>query len=144
MSTGDNNIDILRKAAIIGYGESGHTISNSMKHLGFALNIMDINPESFKKLSDADVKNGFIIPITGDGMSITDLSNLHKDLSIILVMTGNDAVNLFIGQLAQNLFRTAKIICKINDEKIRLLGDTQQILAYSPIALLNEKILSVI
>ena len=144
MNTDDNNIGILRGAAIIGYGESGHTISNSMKNLGFTLNVMDINPESFEKLSDTDVKDGLKIPITGDGMSITDLSSLPKDLSIILVMTGNDAVNLFIGQLAKNLFRTAKIICKIDDEKIRLLGDNQQILTYSPLALLNEKILSVI
>ena len=144
MNTGDNNIGTLRGAAIIGYGQSGHAISNSMKNLGFTLNILDINPEAFEKLSDADVKNGLIVPITGDGMSITDLSNLPKDLSIILVMTGNDAVNLFIGQLAKNFFKAAKIICKIDDEKIRLLGNNQQILAYSPIALLNEKILSVI
>ena len=61
MSTGDNNIDILRKAAIIGYGESGHTISNSMKHLGFALNIMDINPESFEKLSDTDAQRAGVV-----------------------------------------------------------------------------------
>ena len=33
----------------------------------------------YKKLPDTNVKNGSIVPITGDGMSLNDLSNLPKD-----------------------------------------------------------------
>ena len=144
MNKDDKNIDTPREAAIIGYGDSGDEIANSINNLGLTITIMDINPEVFAKLPESNVKNGLIAPLTGDGMSINDLSNLPKDLSIIIVMTGTDSVNLFIGQLAKQIFRTAKIICKINNEKLRLLGDNQELLVYSPIALLNEKILSVI
>ena len=144
MNTPNKNSNINRKAAIIGYGEFGYVISNSMKNLGFTLTAMDINPDSFEKLPDTDIKNGSVIPITGNGMSINDLSNLPKDISIILVMAGDDSINLFIGQLAKHLFRTAKIICKIDNEKIMLLGKNQDILIYSPITLFNETILSVI
>ena len=144
MNKNDKNIATPREAAIIGYGESGHEIVNSMSNLGFIVNIMDINPRAFAKLPESNVKDGSIIPLTGDGMSINALSNLPKDLSIIIAITGNDSVNLFIGQLTKQLFRTAKIICKINNERLQSIGDNQEILAYSPITLLNEKILSVI
>jgi trk system potassium uptake protein TrkA len=144
MNTPGKKLTINREAAIIGCGEYGYAILNSMKNLGFTLNVMDINPDSFQKLSDTDIKNGSIIPITGNGMSINDLSILSKDISIIVVMTGDDSINLFIGQLAKHLFRTAKIICKINNEKIMLLGKNQGILTFSTISLLNETILSVI
>ena len=144
MNKDQKNIETPREAAIIGYGESGYELANSINNLGFKINIMDINPESFAKLPESKVENGLIIPLAGDGMSIKDLSNLPKDLSIIIVITGNDSVNLFIGQLTKQLFRAAKIICKINNEKLRHIGDKHEILVYSPITLLNEKILSII
>ena len=105
---------------------------------------MDINPGVFSKLPDVNIKNGDIVPIIGDGMSVNNLSNLSKDSSVVIVLTGNDSANLFIGQLAKQLFSASKIICKINNEKLRLLGDSQNIVAYSPITLFNEKILSII
>jgi len=144
MNTHDKNSTINREAAIIGCGEYGYAILNSMKTIGFTLNVMDINPDSFQKFSGMDIKNGSIIPMVGNGMSINDLSILPKDISIIVVMTGDDSINLFIGQLSKFLFRTAKIICKINNEKIMLLGKNQGILTFSTTALLNETILSVI
>ena len=112
--------------------------------MGFTVTILDLNPEAFEKLPDTHIKNGSVVPITGDGMSLNDLSNLPKDLSTIIVITGNDAANLFIGQLAKQLFRASKIICKINNEQLRSLGKNQNIIAYSPITLFNEKILSII
>ena len=144
MNKDQKNIETPREAAIIGSGESGHEIANSMNNLGCIITIMDINPRAFAKLPESNVKNGSIIPLSGDGMSINDLSTLPKDLSIIIVITGNDSVNLFIGQLTKQIFRTAKIICKINNKKLREIGDNHEILAYSPITLLNEKILSII
>ena len=144
MTGNDKNIEVSRDVAIIGYGEAGYELANSINNMGFTVTILDLNPESFEKLPDTNVKNGSIVPITGDGMSLNDLSNLPKDLSTIIVITGNDATNLFIGQLAKQLFRASKIICKINNEKLRLIGNNQNIMAYSPITLFNEKILSII
>ena len=144
MTGNDKNIKVSRDVAIIGYGEAGYELANSINNMGFTVTILDLNPESFEKLPDTNVKNGSIVPITGDGMSLNDLSNLPKDLSTIIVITGNDATNLFIGQLAKQLFRASKIICKINNEKLRLIGNNQNIMAYSPITLFNEKILSII
>ena len=144
MTGNDKNIEVSRDVAIIGYGEAGYELANSINNMGFTVTILDLNPESFEKLPDTNVKNGSIVPITGDGMSLNDLSNLPKDLSTIIVITGNDATNLFIGQLAKQLFRASKIICKINNEKLRLIGHNQNIMAYSPITLFNEKIFSII
>ena len=144
MTGNDKNIKVSRDVAIIGYGEAGYELANSINNMGFTVTILDLNPESFEKLPDTNVKNGSLVPITGDGMSLNDLSNLPKDLSTIIVITGNDATNLFIGQLAKQLFRASKIICKINNEKLRLIGNNQNIMAYSPITLFNEKILSII
>ena len=144
MTGNDKNIEVSRDVAIIGYGEAGYELANSINNMGFTVTILDLNPESFEKLPDTNVKNGSIVPITGDGMSLNDLSNLPKDLSTIIVITGNDATNLFIGQLAKQLFRASKIICKINNEKLRLIGNNQNIISYSPITLFNEKILSII
>ena len=144
MTGNDKNIEVSRDVAIIGYGEAGYELANSINNMGFTVTILDLNPESFEKLPDTNVKNGSIVPITGDGMSLNDLSNLPKDLSTIIVITGNDATNLFIGQLAKQLFRASKIICKINNEQLRSLGKNQNIIAYSPITLFNEKILSII
>ena len=144
MNKDEKNIESSREVTIIGYGESGYELVNSINNLGFKITIMDINPEVFSKLPDVNIKNGDIVPIIGDGMSINDLSNLSKDSSVVIVLTGNDSANLFIGQLAKQLFSASKIICKINNEKLRLLGDSQNIVAYSPITLFNEKILSII
>ena len=144
MNKDEKNIESSREVTIIGYGESGYELVNSINNLGFKITIMDINPEVFSKLPDVNIKNGDIVPIIGDGMSVNDLSNLSKDSSVVIVLTGNDSANLFIGQLAKQLFSASKIICKINNEKLRLLGDSQNIVAYSPITLFNEKILSII
>ena len=144
MNENEKNKEVARDVAIIGYGESGYELANSINNMGFTVTILDLNPESFEKLDDTHVKSGSVVPITGDGMSLNDLSNLPKDLSTIIVITGNDATNLFIGQLAKQLFRASKIICKINNEKLRSLGKNQNIIAYSPITLFNEKILSII
>ena len=144
MTGNDKNIEVSRDVAIIGYGEAGYELANSINNMGFTVTILDLNPESFEKLDDTHVKSGSVVPITGDGMSLNDLSNLPKDLSTIIVITGNDATNLFIGQLAKQLFRASKIICKINNEKLRLIGNNQNIISYSPITLFNEKILSII
>ena len=144
MNKDEKNIESSREVTIIGYGESGYELVNSSNNLGLKITIMDINPEVFSKLPDVNIKNGDIVPIIGDGMSINDLSNLSKDSSVVIVLTGNDSANLFIGQLAKQLFSASKIICKINNEKLRLLGDSQNIVAYSPITLFNEKILSII
>ena len=144
MTGNDKNIEVSRDVAIIGYGEAGYELANSINNMGFTVTILDLNPESFEKLDDTHVKSGSVVPITGDGMSLNDLSNLPKDLSTIIVITGNDATNLFIGQLAKQLFRASKIICKINNEKLRSLCENQNIIAYSPITLFNEKILSII
>ena len=144
MNKDEKNIESSREVTIIGYGESGYELVNSINNLGFKITIMDINPEVFSKIPDVNIKNGDIVPIIGDGMSVNDLSNLSKDSSVVIVLTGNDSANLFIGQLAKQLFSASKIICKINNEKLRLLGDSQNIVAYSPITLFNEKILSII
>ena len=144
MNKDEKNIESSREVTIIGYGESGYELVNSINNLGLKITIMDINPEVFSKLPDVNIKNGDIVPIIGDGMSINDLSNLSKDSSVVIVLTGNDSANLFIGQLAKQLFSASKIICKINNEKLRLLGDSQNIVAYSPITLFIEKILSII
>ena len=144
MNKDEKNIESSREVTIIGYGESGYELVNSINNLGLKITIMDINPEVFSKLPDVNIKNGDIVPIIGDGMSVNDLSNLSKDSSVVIVLTGNDSANLFIGQLAKQLFSASKIICKINNEKLRLLGDSQNIVAYSPITLFNEKILSII
>ena len=144
MTGNDKNIEVSRDVAIIGYGEAGYELANSINNMGFTVTILDLNPESFEKLDDTHVKSGSVVPITGDGMSLNDLSNLPKDLSTIIVITGNDATNLFIGQLAKQLFRASKIICKINNEKLRSLCENKNIMSYSPITLFNEKILSII
>ena len=144
MNKDEKNVESSREVTIIGYGESGYELVNSINNLGLKITIMDINPEVFSKLPDVNIKNGDIVPIIGDGMSVNDLSNLSKDSSVVIVLTGNDSANLFIGQLAKQLFSASKIICKINNEKLRLLGDSQNIVAYSPITLFNEKILSII
>ena len=144
MNKDEKNIESSREVTIIGYGESGYELVNSINNLGLKITIMDINPGVFSKLPDVNIKNGDIVPIIGDGMSVNDLSNLSKDSSVVIVLTGNDSANLFIGQLAKQLFSASKIICKINNEKLRLLGDSQNIVAYSPITLFNEKILSII
>ena len=144
MNKDEKNIESSREVTIIGYGESGYELVNSINNLELKITIMDINPEVFSKLPDVNIKNGDIVPIIGDGMSVNDLSNLSKDSSVVIVLTGNDSANLFIGQLAKQLFSASKIICKINNEKLRLLGDSQNIVAYSPITLFNEKILSII
>ena len=144
MNKDEKNVESSREVTIIGYGESGYELVNSINNLGFKITIMDINPEVFSKIPDVNIKNGDIVPIIGDGMSVNNLSNLSKDSSVVIVLTGNDSANLFIGQLAKQLFSASKIICKINNEKLRLLGDSQNIVAYSPITLFNEKILSII
>ena len=144
MNENEKNKEVARDVAIIGYGESGYGLANSINNMGFTVTILDLNPEAFEKLPDTHIKNRSAVPIIGDGMSLNDLSNLPKDLSTVIVITGNDAANLFIGQLAKQLFRASKIICKINNEQLRSLGKNQNIIAYSPITLFNEKILSII
>ena len=54
MNKDEKNIESSREVTIIGYGESGYELVNSINNLGFKITIMDINPGVFSKLPDVN------------------------------------------------------------------------------------------
>lgn len=95
---------------IAGCGRLGASIAESLSDQGESVLILDLNPESFSRLSPSYC--GLTLP--GDA---TDLDVLEQagiaDATAVILVTNKDNINIMTAQLARELSPSAQIIARL-------------------------------
>lgn len=97
---------------IIGCGRLGASIANSLSNKNRNVTIIDINKESFRKLSPSF--GG--LALDGDATNIDILMQAQiKESNTVLTVTDNDNTNIMIAQMAKEIFSVEKVIARLYD-----------------------------
>lgn len=100
------------KVVILGCGRVGSTIATTMAREGHDITIIDLNPDSFRRLS-ADFKGKTLV---GNGIDADTLRRAdveHADAFV--AVTNGDNRNIMSVQLAKVRFKVPKVIARIYD-----------------------------
>jgi NhaP-type Na+/H+ or K+/H+ antiporter len=105
-------LDVIpMRVLVIGGGQVGREVARRLEDRGENVVIIENDETIVESARDA----GFAVHI-GDGTDIDTLRSAGGDNArTIIATTGDDEVNLLIGQLATTKFETERIICRVND-----------------------------
>lgn len=128
---------------IMGCGRAGALLATLLSRDGHQVTVLDINPESLKRLSQ-DYSGSALI---GDG---TDEDTLRKagieQAEAFVAVTENDNRNIMAAQIAKHIFNIPKVMCRIYDPLREELYETLGLDALCPTTifahLLREKLVS--
>ena len=114
---------------IMGCGRVGAHLANILDAEGHKITVLDINPDSFRKLSP-DFKGTALI---GDG---TDEDTLRRagieEADGFVAVTQGDNRNVLAAQVAKHIFGVKKVVCRIYDPLRRELYATLGLETVSP------------
>lgn len=97
---------------IIGCGRLGASLANTMSEGNSDVAIMDIDKNSFRKLSSS--YGGQFI--AGDGMDFADLEEAQiSKADVVVAVTNNDNVNIMIAQIAREIYKVKRVIARLYD-----------------------------
>ena len=105
-------LDVIpMRVLVIGGGQVGREVATRLEDRGENVVIIENDDESVESAR----KEGFTVHI-GDGTKIDTLRSAGiENASTVVAATGNDEVNLLVGQLAVTKFDVGRVICRAND-----------------------------
>ncbi len=107
---GDKKKDDL--TIIVGCGRLGSSIANQLSANDVNVVVVDDNQDSFRRLSTSYGGLTFL----GDATDIDILKELNMaSANQVIVVTENDNVNIFVGQMAKVMFNVPKVIVRVYD-----------------------------
>ncbi|MBR5273450.1 MAG: TrkA family potassium uptake protein [Clostridia bacterium] len=99
---------------IVGCGQLGSMLAENLCEGENSVTVIDSNDSAFKKLSPNF--GGFTI--CADAMDPESLRDADiENMDIVLVTTDNDNVNIFVAQLAKEIFNVPQVIARLYDIK---------------------------
>src|SRR6266536_1637236 len=117
------------KILIVGCGRVGSRLAQELDRDGHDVTIVDSNPGSFSRFAsrgvfDDDFRGSFVV---GDGTEADLLRRAGiEEADCFVAVTQGDNRNIMAAQIAQNIFRVPKVVCRIydpsRDEVYRRLG----------------------
>ena len=97
---------------IVGCGRLGANLANAISDAQGNVLIMDINKDSFRKLSPS--YGG--LAINADATDLDALQEAGMDkASTVIAVTNNDNVNVMVAQLAREVFKVGEVIARLYD-----------------------------
>ena len=104
--------DEKKYVVIIGCGRLGASLAAEIYGQGNDVCIADRDRDAFRKL---DSSYGGLTE-TGDAADLETLSRASAEKADCLILvTDNDNINIMISQMAESLFYTKKIVCRLYD-----------------------------
>lgn len=129
---------LRNKTLIVGCGRLGASIANKDSSSGKNVLVIDRDPNSFEFLSDRFSGYQF----TGDA---TDLSLLEEayigSAKEIIITTGDDNVNVFLAQVAREIYKVPNIYVRLDDPTLEVLLRGLDVHAIYPFELSLDKFL---
>jgi trk system potassium uptake protein len=109
---------LRNKTLIVGCGRLGASIAEKDSLAGKNVLVVDRDVNSFDRLSDRFT--GY--KITGDVTDLTLLENAYiGSAKEIIITTGDDNVNLFIAQVAREIYGVPNIYVRLDDPSLEIL-----------------------
>jgi len=103
---------MAKQVMIVGCGRVGGILAEMLATQGEQVTILDINPDTFRRLRGATQ----VQPLVADGTSIEELRRVGiEQTDVFLAVTSKDTVNILAAQTAQVTFRVPTVLCRIND-----------------------------
>ena len=129
---------LRNKTIIIGCGRLGSSIANKDSASGKNVLIIDRDPSAFEALSDRFSGYQFV----GDP---TDLSLLEEayitSAKEVIITTGDDNVNVFLAQVAREIYNVPNIYIRLDDPSLEILLRGLDVHAIYPFELSLDKFL---
>ena len=129
---------LRNKTLIIGCGRLGASIANRDSSSGKNVLIIDRDPNAFDALSERFSGYQFV----GDP---TDLSLLEEayitSAKEIIITTGDDNVNVFLAQVAREIYNVPNIYVRLDDPSLEILLRGLDVHAIYPFELSLDKFL---
>jgi trk system potassium uptake protein TrkA len=117
------------KVVIMGCGRVGARLAGLLDIEGHSVTIMDTDAYSFRRLSPEFGGTALV----GDGM---DEESLRKagigEADAFFSLTQGDNRNVMAAQIARNIFRVPRVLCRVYDPLRRELFNSLGIEAFSP------------
>jgi trk system potassium uptake protein TrkA len=117
------------KVFIVGCGRVGSRLAQELDSEGHDVTIVDNNPGAFSRFAARGVfgdsfRGNFVV---GDGTEADLLRRAGvEDADCFIAVTQGDNRNIMASQIAQNVFKVPKVVCRIydpiRDEVYRKLG----------------------
>jgi trk system potassium uptake protein TrkA len=97
---------------ILGCGRVGALLATQLDNAGHAVTIVDSSSESFQRL-DPEYKGD---KVTGNGVDEEVLRRAHiQNADAFIAVTNGDNRNIMASQMAKQLFKVNKVLCRIYD-----------------------------
>lgn len=97
---------------IVGCSQFGSNIANQLSDENKSVTIIDIDENSFTKLSPSF--SGYTVIGNGTEIDILEFSGV-KNADILIASTNNDDTNIMIAQIAKQFFQIETVITRIYD-----------------------------
>ena len=125
------------KFIVVGCGRLGSSLANRASAKGESVIVIDEDGGSFERLDDAF--GGF--QISGDATNPQVLTPQHyKSAKTMLIVTGNDNVNLLLATVAAKVYEVPRIYVRFNDPDFSLLVSGLNVQAVYPAELSFHKL----
>src|SRR6266480_1271130 len=100
------------KIVILGCGRVGSTLATMLDHTGHTVSVIDFSSEAFQRLSpDFGGET-----IAGNGVDEEVLIRAGiKEADAFAAVTNGDNRNIMASQIAKEIFRVKKVVCRIYD-----------------------------
>ncbi len=101
------------RVCIMGCGRVGARLAELFYKASFVVTVIDLNADSFDRLSDAQLRDNAIL---GDGTdpAILDRAGI-RDADIFIAVTNGDNRNIMASQVARTTFEVPHVLCRIYD-----------------------------
>ncbi len=127
---------LKNKTLVIGCGRLGSNIANKINKEGKNLLVVDYRREAFELLDDSF--SGY--QVVGD---VTDLETLEEayitSAKEIIIVTGNDNVNVFLAIVARDVYNVPNIYVRLDDPSLQILLKGKNCELILPFQLTYEK-----
>ena len=103
------------KIAIIGAGEVGYNLAQTLSKENYDITVVDINPEKCRRISNSIDAKVF----EGDGASQRILAQIEMDeIDILLCLTRIDEVNLVASRIGKKM-GAKRVVCRLRNTEYR-------------------------
>lgn len=128
-------------ALIIGCGRLGSSIANSLSDESKDVTVMDIDKNSFRKLSSTF--GGLFI--VGNAMDIDSLKEVRIDEdTVVIIVTNKDNTNIMIAELIRTYFDAREIIARLYDPERSSVYEEFGISTICPVNLMKDEIYNIL
>lgn len=126
---------MIKHIVVVGCGKSGSEIANKMSAKGFFVTVVDKNSKAFSNLDPS--YSGF--SIERDVLDITTIGNLVEHIDLLLIVTENDDLNIYLSIAAKSILGVKNVITRLyDDSKSFIFNDTDVDVIYPSKLALEE------